>query len=75
MGIDKYLFESCTSTAPRHCVGRIGKILGGFWKAILTNGWKEVNQPLEKFYPIPETPNTLPFFAQVHRHALSCACW
>ena len=41
-----------------HCVDQIGKLLKGFWKAILTNGWKDVNQPLENFYPMPETPNT-----------------
>ena len=58
-----------------HCVGQIGKLFEGFWKVILTNDWKEVNLPLENFYPTPETPNTLPIFVQAYRHALSCACW
>jgi len=40
-----------------HCADRIGKILESRWKVVLTNGWKEVNQPLENFCPTHVTPN------------------
>ena len=41
----------------RHCADKIGKILESCWKVLLTNGWKEVNQPLENFCPMHVTPN------------------